>query len=225
MKDTKKTTKKIKKPWPTKAAMEQVYERNLWGSDASDFYSGDGSHQPEIVDPYVAVVHSFLTSFKTPITVCDLGCGDFNVGKELVKYSKNYIAVDIVCELIKFNKETFKSANLAFHCLDIAKDDLPKTDCVIIRQVFQHISNKEIQNIVHKLADYKYVIVTEHLPFGDFTPNIDIISGQGIRLKKQSGVVLTAPPFNFKVTSEKKLVSVGLKNNKGVILTTLYEVF
>ncbi len=36
--------KKPKTPWPTKAAMEQVYEQNFWGGDNADFYSGEGSH-------------------------------------------------------------------------------------------------------------------------------------------------------------------------------------
>ena len=37
--------KKIKKPWPTKAAMEQVYQLNLWGANETKFYSGEGSHR------------------------------------------------------------------------------------------------------------------------------------------------------------------------------------
>ena len=65
--------KKIKKPWPTKDAMEQVYAMQLWGKDESNFYSGDGSHDPKIVNPYIEVVTSFLTSFESPLTVCDLG--------------------------------------------------------------------------------------------------------------------------------------------------------
>ena len=69
-----------------------------------DFYSGVGSHSPEIVDPYIDAVKSFLKSFGEPIVVCDLGCGDFNVGKELVSLSKKYIAVDIVPDLIARNR-------------------------------------------------------------------------------------------------------------------------
>jgi SAM-dependent methyltransferase len=216
--------KKIKKPWPTKDAMEQVYEMKLWGDNNSDFYSGAGSHQPEIINPYITVLKTFLTSFKSPISVCDLGCGDFNVGKELVKFSRKFVAVDIVQDLIIHNKEKYQAENLEFHCLDIAKEDLPKADCALVRQVLQHISNAEIENIVHKLADFKYVIITEHLPIGDFTPNKDIISGQGIRLKKQSGVHLTSLPFNFKVKTEKQLLTYNLKDHKGIIVTTLYEV-
>ncbi len=217
--------KKIKKPWPTKEAMEQVYEMNLWGSNNSKFYSGAGSHDPEIVNPYIAVIKSFLTSFEIPLRVCDLGCGDFNVGKELFKYSKKYVAVDIVTNLIEYNKEKFKDEKLEFHCLDIAVDDLPAGDCVILRQVLQHLSNAEVQSLVSKLTEYKYVILTEHLPEGDFLPNKEIISGQGIRLKKRSGINLLAAPFNLKVKEEKQLLSVILKDSKGVIVTTLYKLF
>lgn len=220
-----KGTKKPKKPWPTKDAMEQVYEMKLWGENNSDFYSGIGSHNPEIIHPYIAVLISFLTSFKNPLVVCDLGCGDFNIGKELVMHTRKYVAVDIVSELIAYNKEKFKDENLEFHCLDISVDDLPAGDCAILRQVLQHLSNAEVLRIVSKLTDFKYVILTEHVPEGDFTPNIDIVSGQGIRLKKQSGISVLAPPFSLKVKGEKQLLSVDLKEGKGLIKTTLYEVF
>ncbi|MFD2528757.1 class I SAM-dependent methyltransferase [Polaribacter marinaquae] len=217
--------RKNKKPWPTKAAMTQVYDKYLWGKGDGLFYSGEGSHLEYIVKPYVQNVRFFLKSFKSPISVCDLGCGDFNIGKHFVEFTSNYIAVDIVEDLINYNKEKFSLKNLSFFTLDIAKDDLPNADCAIIRQVLQHLSNKEVEDIVQKLNSYKYLILTEHLPLGDFEPNKDIISGQGIRLKKKSGINLLAPPFNLKVQSEKELVSVTLTDNKGVLVTTLYQLF
>jgi hypothetical protein len=214
------TTKK--QPWPTKDAMDQVYKLKLWGSNSSKFYSGEGSHLPEIVNPYISSITSFLKSFTPPLIICDLGCGDFNIGKELVPYTKKYFAIDIVQELIDYNKEKFKGENLEFLCLDIGADKIPSGDCAIIRQVLQHLSNKEVQTIVNKLSNFKYVILTEHLPIGDFEPNIDIISGQGIRIKKQSGIKLTSPPFNFKANEEKELLTIDLKDGKGIIVTTLY---
>lgn len=216
---------KIKKPWPTKKAMEQVYHKNLWGSNESEFYSGEGSHHPDLVEPYIAAVTSFLTSFKSPLTVCDLGCGDFNVGKELVKYTKHYVAVDIVTDLIAYNASIHKDEHLEFRCLDIAKDDLPSADCALVRQVLQHLSNAEVQSVINQLIHFKYVILTEHIPEGDFKPNIDIISGQGTRLKKQSGLNLLAPPFNFKIKEENQLLAVKVHDGKGVVVTTLYHVF
>ncbi|QRM88933.1 methyltransferase domain-containing protein [Lacinutrix sp. WUR7] len=224
MKQKKKTSKEIKKPWPTKDAMEQVYERKLWGSNSAAFYSGEGSHDPELVSPYLDCIISFLNSFKNKLVVCDLGCGDFNVGKELVKHTKRYIGVDIVSNLIAHNKRTFKAENLEFQCLDIAVDNLPSGDCVLLRQVLQHLSNAEVQNILNKLADFKYIIITEHVPEGHFVPNAAIISGQGIRLKKKSGLDVLVAPFYFKVQEEKQLLSIPLKDGKGVIVTSLYTV-
>lgn len=221
----KNIRKKIKKPWPTKDAMEQVYEMHLWGNNNSKFYSGIGSHDPEIIDPYIAVVSSFLNSFKNPIIVCDLGCGDFNIGKNLVNFSQKYIAVDVVSNLINHNKNKFKNEKLEFQCLDIAVDELPPGDCALIRQVLQHLSNMEVMQIVHKLKKFKYVIVTEHIPNNAFTPNKEIISGQGTRLKKQSGIDLLASPFNFKVKEKRELLEIRQNNNKGVITTTLYKLF
>lgn len=217
--------KKIKTPWPTKDAMEQIYEKKLWGGGEVDFYSGDGSHSPEIVNTYKETLTSFLRSFKTPLVVCDLGCGDFNIGKDLVKYTEQYTAVDIVESLIRYNKGKFKVDNLTFHCLDISVDNLPKGDCAIVRQVLQHLSNAEVQNVLSKLTAYKYVILTEHIPQGKFVPNKDIISGQGIRIKKQSGLDVLATPFTFQIKEEKQLTAVVLGNNKGIIVTKLYIVF
>ena len=225
MKEKENAIQTNKKPWPAKEAMQQVYEMKLWGDNKSDFYSGEGSHNPEIVNPYINVISAFLTSLEDSLVVCDLGCGDFNVGKELVRYAKKYVAVDIVPGLILRNKEKFKEDNLEFLCLDIAVEDLPPADCAILRQVLQHLSNDEVKSIVNKLTAFKYVIVTEHLPEGDYTPNQDIISGQGIRFKKHSGVDLIAPTFNFKVKEEKQLLSISLKESKGRIVTTLYNVF
>ncbi len=216
---------KAKKPWPTKDAMEQVYEMNLWGGHPSSFYSGMGSHDPKITIPYITALTTFLTSFKDPLIVCDLGCGDFNIGKELVSLTKKYIAIDIVTDLIVYNRKHFKQENLEFHCLDIATDNIPNGDCAIIRQVLQHLSNTEILSILKKLSGFKYIIVTEHLPEGNFIPNKDIISGQGIRLKKQSGIDLLVAPFNFKIKEKKQLVSFSSNSHKGIIITTLYTLF
>jgi hypothetical protein len=223
MRHKENNSKIIKKPWPTKAAMEQVYEMKLWGNSKSSFYSGVGSHEQTIVKPYIEAVSSFLRSFKKSIIVCDLGCGDFNVGKRLVQHAKKYVAVDIVENLIVYNKKIYQEENLEFYCLDIAKDALPYGDCAIVRQVLQHLSNVEVQSVVHKLVGFKYIILTEHLPQGNFVPNKDIISGQGIRLKKQSGIDLLAAPFQLKVKEEKQLLSVYLGETKGVLLTTLYK--
>lgn len=221
----KKKKKELKNAWPTKNAMEQVYEMHLWGKNSTKFYSGIGSHDSKIIDPYIEIVSSFLNSFKNPLIVCDLGCGDFNVEKKLVQFTQKYIAVDIASNLINFNKNKFKNEKLEFHCLDIAVDDLPFGNCALIRQVLQHLSNVEVQNILHKLKTYKYVILTEHIPNGEFIPNKEIISGQGTRLKSQSGINVFTAPFNFKVKAQKEVLAIRLNNSEGLIVTSLLTIF
>lgn len=205
--------------------MVQIYEQHLWGGQQFDYYSGFGSHNPKLVEPYLEAVIDFLRLFQPFLTVCDLGCGDFNIGRHLIKYTSNYIGIDIVESLIERNKLKFRAENLEFKCLDISKDKLPKADCVILRNVLQHLSNAEIQNILYKLKNYKYLILTEHLPSKEFVPNTDIIAGQGIRLKKNSGVDILQHPFHFQIKNEKTLLKLELTDDKGIIVTMLYEVF
>lgn len=214
--------KKSKIPWPTKAVMTQIYEEHFWGGENFDFYSGEGSHNPKITKPYIDTLSNFLISNDKNLTVCDLGCGDFNIGKHLVPLTKKYIAIDIVDALIERNTLRYKAKNLEFKCLDISKDELPEADCVILRQVLQHLSNAEILQIIEKIQRYKYIIITEHLPTIKFTANKDKITNLGIRIKKNSGVDLVKSPFNLEVKSSTVLNQVTLEKDNGVIKTTLY---
>lgn len=218
-------SKKEKQAWPTKAAMEQIYEKHLWGVAKTPFYSGEGSHNPDLVEPYIKAVSSFLQSFDPPLTVCDLGCGDFNIGKQLLPFTAEYHAVDIVPSLIAYNQNCYKADKLQFSCLDIATDALPQADCAIIRQVLQHLSNREVLQISKKLSAYNYVIVTEHVPAGPFESNKDIISGQGIRIKQHSGVDLLKAPFNLRVKRVTLLVSIPLNNMGELIQTNVFQMF
>ena len=209
--------------WPTKAVMTQIYEQHFWGGKDYDFYSGEGSYEPKIITPYINSVVDFLKTHGCKLTVCDWGCGDFNIGKHLVSFTKYYYAIDIVDALIERNKKHFNFKNLEFHCLDIAEDHLPKADVVILRQVLQHLSNTEIEKIISKFNNYKYLILTEHIPLGNFTANLDKITNLNIRLKQQSGVDILKSPFNFKVNSHQILNEVILEKGKGRIVTTLYK--
>ena len=215
-------SKSSKISWPTKDVMKQIYDQSLWGGKEFDFYSGIGSHDPMMVNIYVKTVTDFLKSHDHKMTICDIGCGDFNIGQHIFKYSKKYFAIDIVEELIERNKIKFKTKNLEFLCLDIANDVLPKADVIIIRQVLQHLSNNEIQKILNRLKTCKYIILTEHLPVGDFIPNTNKIASQGIRLKQQSGVDILSAPFNFQVKKEDVLNEIILKNGSGKIKTSLF---
>ena len=65
-----------------KEVFEDIYSNNKWGGVSGEGYSGDGSHDPNIVIPYVNSVRWFASKLGGKLNAVDFGCGDFNVGGE-----------------------------------------------------------------------------------------------------------------------------------------------
>ena len=204
----------------------KIYKKGVWGISVDPlqpFFSGGGSRDDLIIAPYIKTIKNFILQLKTKPSVVDLGCGDFFVGSQIREYCGEYTACDIVPEIIEYNKEKFKSLNVEFKVLDLALDSLPCADIVIIRQVLQHLNNKQILQFIPKITKYKYAIVTEHLPsLQSYEHNIDKLTGPNTRLELRSGVILTSPPFNLIPYTEQKLCEV--KENDSFITTTLYQI-
>ena len=209
-----------------KNIFSRIYKYGVWGEsgDASQpYYSGSGSHDSLIVSTYVQAVQEFLSTFDQKPDAVDLGCGDFCVGAQIRPLCNKYVACDIVPELIEFNRQKYKGLGVDFKVLDMTSARLPKGDVVFVRQVLQHLSNRKIARAVKKLCSrYKYLVLTEHLPdLQDFEHNLDKLVGPDIRMARNSGVVLTSPPFNVKPKYERKLCQVP--ESGGYIVTTLYR--
>lgn len=202
----------------------EIYRLGGWGKGASGYFSGIGSHAPELVEPFVGPLRDFLDAQPAPLDVVDLGCGDFNVGAQVRTSCARYVACDVVPDLIGVNKTRFASADVDFRCLDIVTEALPDGDLAILRQVLQHLSNAHIERLVPKLGQYRYLVVADHQPAGSFVPNLDIPTGVRIRLDLDSGVDLVAAPFGLPVVEQRELSRVQHRSEKGeVIVTTLYR--
>ena len=135
-----------------------------------------------------------------------LGCGDFAVGRELTQRIKNvkYLGCDIVPELIAYNNQAFSTNSIAFKVLDIVSDELPQADVCLVRQVLQHLPNKDIEALVAKLAKYKAVFITEGYPMIEEGPiNPDLPLGGGVQFNLHTGrgrgVELDKPPYNKRI--------------------------
>lgn len=201
----------------------RVYRNSHWGrSWGRKFFSGPGSHDPEVVDPYIRSVRDFLAEFPRPPDVVDLGCGDFHLGSQLRNLCGKYVACDVVPELVRHNARAFAQLQVEFACLDIVEDALPGGEVVFLRQVLQHLSNQQIAKVLAKLQQYRFLVLTEHLPADPgFEPNLDHDFGSGIRVTRNSGVVLTAPPFNLRIAMERQLC--GVQYGGGLIKTLAYR--
>lgn len=203
---------------------EKIYAKGEWGKSESEgdaFYSGAGSHDPTMIDAYVATVSAFLQSLGRPSAV-DIGCGDFNVGSKLRVYCSRYTAVDIASTVIAFNKSKYADADVDFAVLNIIEDGPPRADVIFIRQVLQHLSNSEIARALANIAGQcDHLIVSEHLPAGVFTPNLNKTTGRSIRLRHASGVVISEPPFSFAFRDQRVLCEVPAPD--GIIRTIVYS--
>jgi hypothetical protein len=213
--------------YSNQAIFSNVYQKRLWGmaspENESPFYSGPGSSDPHIVDPYVDTVKRFFSNLSTKKKAVDLGCGDFRVGSRIVDSFDPYIACDVVPELVHFNQQYWQHLPVEFRVVDLVKDEIPEGDVLIVRQVLQHLSNDDIYTFSQSIPrGFSYLLVTEHVPSDrDFLANKDKASGSDIRLSSGSGVVLTKPPFSMNFKSETTLLSVPQFG--GSIVTTLYE--
>ena len=204
----------------TEQIFSKIYKDSSWDKKSLNFNSGPGSHNENLVLPYVKFVNSFLIDKKLK-SIIDLGCGDFNVGKNIYRNVHKYYAYDIVPDLIKTNKKKFNDKKIVFECKNFIDDILPNADGVIIRQVLQHLDNKSITKILDKIKSYKYVIITEHIPKKTFIPNIDKNIGLTTRLEFNSGVNIEIEPFNFNFLTKKEII-LDDKELGGVHKTVIY---
>ena len=217
---------------------DKIYSDKIWGvSSDGNANSGVGSHLPYIIEPYIRVVKLFLSKVK-PSVVVDLGCGDFNVGKNFTTYTKKYLACDVSPLIIDHNKSKYKNFdNVEFLNIDICKDKLPKGEIAFVRQVLQHLSNKAIENFVNYINEckpFKYLLVTEHLSTSNLMiPNINKPSGSRIRTRFNSGIILHKKPFLISCKSYEVLLDIPVslkyplssrnKDPDSKIITILYS--
>lgn len=176
-----------------------IYEKDLWNETPGGgmkFCSGKGSDE-EYALPYAALIREFMTKNQIR-SVVDFGCGDFRVASQFAFHCEKYIGIDCVEELVKYNAQTYGNDKVRFMCLDIVKDELPDGELCLIRQVLQHLSNADIEYVLHQCSKYSYVIVTEHL-LNELRqkPNMDKVRGLHTRLFFGSGVYLDKEPFRY----------------------------
>lgn len=175
----------------------EIYRDGLWGGQQGEFYSGEGSDDA-VTAGYVAVVRKYIEDHDIR-SIVDLGCGDFRVGRQLLRPGVSYVGVDLVPELIESHQKRFGGETVRFTVADIIQDPLPEGELYLVRQVLQHLSNDQIGRALDKLRHKPHVVIAEHHPaasrFKEY--NRDKPPGQAIRVPFGSGVYLDKPPFSF----------------------------
>lgn len=186
--------------WNAQSRQEQfedIYAKNIWGGEKNTLFSGPGSYRQDLVDAYVEVVNNFLNE-KQIQSVIEIGCGDFNVAKNYAENFASYVGIDIASNVISQNKTKYETNTVRFVCMDAVEESLPDAQLCLVRQVFQHLSNKEIKLVLSKLEKFDYVIIaeTQYKKEKALAYNLEIDASRTTRRSKKSGVYLEEPPFS-----------------------------
>jgi hypothetical protein len=182
----------------TQEIFSSIYEDNTWGGKKGEFCSGSGTLN-ENASKYISTITDFITKNNIK-SVLDIGCGDYSIMSKVVANTGiNYTGTDIVPKLIDHHNSINKNSKVNFICLNAIEDKLPIAELCLIRQVLQHLDNSQIQLILNKLENFKYVIITEHVSIDENVKyNLDKKAGPDVRIYKNSGVFIDEKPFNLK---------------------------
>lgn len=163
-----------------------IYDLEVWGGGVGS-RSGPGSDQIA-TRRLVYLLSDLLNDIKAE-RVTDIGCGDFGWMK-FVQGDFKYCGVDIVETIVFELNKRYSSATRQFMHLDAAKDELPKGDTAICREVLFHLSFADAKLVLQNIRrnGYIYLITTTD---GNTLFNSDVISGDHRPLN------LMRPPFNF----------------------------
>ena len=208
----------------TAQRFSKIYAENVWGDGQDGLFSGPGSHDKRITAPYVDAIKSFVEREGLGKSANDIGCGDFNIGRQLKPLFNSYRGFDIVKSVVEANRERFPDTE--FDVLDATSEIPPYAEVVFVREVMQHLSNADIARMLNKLqGTYDVLIVANSRarPSADYLPNKDIETGHFARRPRMhSGVDLEAEPFNATFARCEVLSEVPFRGSDFIIETKAY---
>lgn len=133
----------------------KIYAGGGWGP----IQSGGGS-SPENTVEYREFLSNFIEENKIK-TVYDFGCGDWSFSKLIDWSNVKYTGIEIV-ESVVNNLKQYEDVNIRFVFLsDVERFYKCKGDLLIIKDVLQHWTNKEITTFLDNVKDqFKFILIT-----------------------------------------------------------------
>ena len=208
-----------------RAVFSSIYSNNKWGGTGEAF-SGTGSRGAPASE-YVSFVKGFIQDHAIR-SVVDIGCGDYFIGRQIAEDVEHYVGIDVVQSLIDDHSQRYGDEAHSFVCLDVASEPIPMGDLCLIRQVLQHMSNRQIAGVLEKVRAFKYALVTEHYAHDDDfkAPNLNKAMGTSTRLSIGSMVAIDQPPYNMKCEEVLRVPAPAGESedrySRGTIRTFLY---
>jgi hypothetical protein len=131
-------------------------------------------------------------------SIIDIPCGDFNYFKLINLDNINYKGFDISENAILLCKK-YENENISFGVLDATCQKLPYADLIICKDLFIHLSFKDIFSILENIKNNcRYFGVSRY--DNGIEKNIDKESGLSAR-----PIDISQPPFSFSKKIVKKI--------------------
>lgn len=140
----------------------EVYENNLWLDRVSRSGLGSNPNSNAVKMDIIALEKIF--DYIKPSKMIDVPCGDMAWMPYFLNAHKDieYKGYDIVPAIIEKNKEAYPT--LHFEKFDIVSQILPKTDVVLCRDLLNHLSILDIQNVLDNFikSGNEYFIISNN---------------------------------------------------------------
>src|SRR5262249_18187761 len=129
-----------------------------WGGDESVSGPGSGLARTAVFRNQIGI----LLREVGARSLLDAGCGDFNWMKATEMDIDNYIGVDLVPELIRYNSNNYANSRRRFLCLDLTRDPLPGCDVILSRDCLVHLSFGDVRAALRNFQQCgsKYLMAT-----------------------------------------------------------------
>lgn len=153
------------------ASFDEIYQKNLWG-----FGSGNGS-LPSVTKSYRHFLEQFIAE-NNVTKVVDYGCGDWQFSRLIDWGQAAYTGLDVVEAVVAKNRRQFQTKKITFQTIEPGSTSLPKGDLLIVKDVLQHLSDREVKTFLAKVVPrFKFALITNCIwPAKDV--NIPIKSGE-----------------------------------------------
>ncbi len=144
----------------------------------------------EVTKNYVDFLQEFLKKNNIR-SVLDIGCGDWAFSRYVDWSGIEYTGIDIVEMVIEKNEHLFSSPNIRFIHGNTLEMDLPDADLILCKDVFQHLCNEDILQLLEKFKKYPHCLITNYVNVKSLSKNNQDISTGGYH-----NIDLRGAPFN-----------------------------
>ena len=146
-------------PIALKAKFDKVFIQNLFDGQVSRSGNGSSTEQTsELIQEFPGLLSRLGVK-----SILDIPCGDLTWMKKVDLQGASYRGADVAPSLISYLQSEFPDRR--FEVLDISKDPLPKVDLIFCRDLFVHLSFKDIRLAISniKASRSTYIATTTFL--------------------------------------------------------------